>query len=61
MLVRDLHKIGYKPLLVGQSAMPIRRPSREQVGIPGALDRLLTINQVPATPTDPQAWRSGAS
>ncbi len=60
VFVRDSQKIGFKPILVGQSALSDPLAFREQVGLPGALDKFVTINQMKYTPDDAQVekWRS---
>jgi branched-chain amino acid transport system substrate-binding protein len=60
MFIRDAQKIGFKPMLVGQSAISDPLAFREQVGVPGALDRFFTINQMRYTPDDPpmEKWRA---
>jgi branched-chain amino acid transport system substrate-binding protein len=60
VFMRDAMKLGFKPLAVGQSAVSDPLAFREQVGVPGALDRFFTINQMKYTPDDPQVekWRS---
>jgi branched-chain amino acid transport system substrate-binding protein len=54
IFMRDSQKIGFKPLAVGQSALSDPLAFREQVGLPGALDRFFTINQMRYTPDDAQ-------
>jgi branched-chain amino acid transport system substrate-binding protein len=58
-LMRDAMKVGFKPLMIGQSALSDPIAFREQVGVPGALDRFFTVNQMRYTPDDPQVekWR----
>ncbi len=60
IFMRDAAKLGYKPLVLGQSAISDPIAFREQVGMPGALDRFVTINQMRYTPDDPQVekWRA---
>ena len=59
VFMRDASKLGFKPLAVGQSALSDPLAFREQVGVPGALDRFFTINQMKYTPDDAQMekWR----
>lgn len=59
ILMRDAMKVGFKPLMIGQSALSDPIAFREQVGVPGALDRFFTVNQMRYTPDDPQVenWR----
>jgi branched-chain amino acid transport system substrate-binding protein len=54
VFMRDSQKIGFKPIVVGQSALSDPLAFRDQVGLPGALDRFFTINQMKYTPDDPQ-------
>ncbi len=60
IFLRDAMKVGLKPLMLGQSALSDPIAFREQVGVPGALDRFFTINQMRYTPEDPQVekWRA---
>jgi branched-chain amino acid transport system substrate-binding protein len=60
VFVRDAHKLGFKPLLVGQTAVGDPLAFREQVAIPGALDNFYTISHVRYTPDDAEMekWRS---
>lgn len=60
VFVRDAHKLGFRPLLVGQTAIGDPIAFREQVAIPGALDNFYTISHVRHTPDDPEMekWRS---
>jgi branched-chain amino acid transport system substrate-binding protein len=59
IFLRDASKLGFKPIVIGQSALSDPLAFREQVGVPGALDRFVTINQMRYTPDDPQVekWR----
>jgi branched-chain amino acid transport system substrate-binding protein len=59
VFMRDSMKIGFKPLAVGQTALGDLIAFREQVAVPGALDRFFTISQVRFTPDDPEMekWR----
>ena len=52
VFMRDSQKVGFKPLVVGQSALSDPFAFRDQVGVPGALDRFFTINQMKYTPED---------
>ncbi len=54
VVIRDSLKIGYKPLWVGQTAINDMVAFRDQVGIPGALDKVVTISTVRFQPTDPE-------
>lgn len=60
IFIRDSQKVGFKPVLVGQSALSDPLAFREQVGVPGALDRFFTVNQMRYTPSDPEMdkWRT---
>jgi branched-chain amino acid transport system substrate-binding protein len=59
VFVRDAQKVGFKPVLVGQSALSDPLAFREQVGLAGALERFFTVNQMRYTPEDAQMekWR----
>jgi branched-chain amino acid transport system substrate-binding protein len=59
VLIRDAVKLGYKPHWIGQTAIQDLPQLQEQVGIPGALDRFVSITTVPGHPDDPDmaAWR----
>jgi branched-chain amino acid transport system substrate-binding protein len=59
VLIRDSVKLGYKPLWIGQTAIQDLPALQEQVGIPGALDKFVSITTVPAHPSDPELadWR----
>lgn len=59
VLIRDALKLGYKPHWIGQTAIQDLPQLQEQVGIPGALDRFVSITTVPAHPEDPDMaeWR----
>ncbi|MGH7264271.1 MAG: ABC transporter substrate-binding protein [Candidatus Rokuibacteriota bacterium] len=59
VLIRDSLKLGYKPNWIGQTAIQDLPAFRDQVGIPGALEKFVSITSVPGHPTDPEmtAWR----
>jgi branched-chain amino acid transport system substrate-binding protein len=59
VLIRDSLKLGYKPLWVGQTAIQDLPQLQEQVGIPGALEKFVSITTIPAHPDDPvmAEWR----
>jgi branched-chain amino acid transport system substrate-binding protein len=59
VLVRDAAKIGYKPLWVAQTAIADLVAFKQQVGIPGAIENMITITQTLYQPSDPQMeeWR----
>ena len=57
VFVRDAQKVGFKPILVGQTALADPLAFRDQVGVPGALDRFFTVNQMRYTPDDAR-WKS---
>ncbi len=59
VLIRDSLKLGYKPLWIGQTAIQDLPQLQEQVGIPGALDRFVSISTIPGHPDDPEMaeWR----
>ena len=52
VLIRDAMKIGYKPLWIGQTAINDMVAFRDQVGIPGAVENVVTISTVRFQPTD---------
>ena len=52
--IRDSLKIGYKPLWIGQTAINDMVAFKDQVGIPGALEKVVTISTVRFQPTDPE-------
>ena len=59
VLIRDSLKLGYKPLWIGQTAIQDLPQLQEQVGIPGALEKFVSIATIPAHPDDPEMaeWR----
>ena len=59
VFMRDALKIGFKPMVLGQSAIGDLIAFREQVAVPGGLDHFFTISQVRFTPDDPEMerWR----
>jgi branched-chain amino acid transport system substrate-binding protein len=59
VLIRDSLKLGYKPHWIGQTAIQDLPALSDQVGIPGALDRFVSITSVPGHPGDAEmaAWR----
>jgi branched-chain amino acid transport system substrate-binding protein len=59
VFMRDALKIGFKPMTLGQSALGDLIAFREQVAVPGGLERFFTISQVRFTPDDPEMerWR----
>jgi len=54
VFVRDAAKVGFKPILIGQTALSDPLAFRDQVGVPGALDKFFTVNQMRYTPDDAQ-------
>jgi branched-chain amino acid transport system substrate-binding protein len=50
--LRDAYKVGYKPLMVGQTALGDLPVLSKQVGIPQALDRFFATSHVRFTPGD---------
>src|SRR5262249_8601064 len=54
VLIRDSLKLGHKPLYVGQTAIQDLPQLQEQIGIPKALDRFVSIATVPGHPDDPE-------
>jgi branched-chain amino acid transport system substrate-binding protein len=59
VFLRDAAKFGYRPLVVGQSGIADPAAFEEQVGVPGATARFVTISQVRFTPESPDmaGWR----
>src|SRR5206468_2705638 len=59
VLIRDSLKLGHKPLYIGQTAIQDLPQLQEQVGIPGALEKFVSIATIPAHPDDPEMaeWR----
>ena len=60
MYLRDAHKLGFKPYTVGTSATGDLLKLSEQVGIPQALENLVSISIVNFVPDDPEMkkWQS---
>jgi len=54
VFVRDAAKLGFRPILIGQTALSDPLAFREQVGVAGALDKFYTVNQMRYTPDDSQ-------
>ena len=54
VLIRDSLKLGYKPGWVGQTAIQDLPQLQEQIGIPQALDRFVSISTIPGHPDDPE-------
>ena len=59
VVIRDLIKIGYKPLWVGQTAIQDLPALQGLIGINGALADFVSITTVPGHPDNPQYadWR----
>jgi branched-chain amino acid transport system substrate-binding protein len=59
VFARDAQKLGYKPLLIGQTGIGDPAAFEDQVGIPGATAKFRTISMVRYTPNDPEMekWR----
>lgn len=59
VFLRDAAKFGYRPLAIGQSGIADPAAFEEQVGVPGATARFVTISQVRYVPESPEmaAWR----
>jgi branched-chain amino acid transport system substrate-binding protein len=57
--LRDSAKLGFKPLLIGQSGIADPVAFEEQVAMPGATANFVTISQVRYTPDAPEIdkWR----
>ncbi len=60
VFMRDAHKVGYKPIYVGQTALSDLPALQQQVGIAGALDNFFSISQVGFAPEDSrmERWRA---
>jgi branched-chain amino acid transport system substrate-binding protein len=60
VFLRDAHKVGFRPIAVGQTALGDLIAFREQVGIPGAIDKFFAISHVKYTVEDPEMerWRA---
>lgn len=59
IFARDAQKLGFRPILIGQSGIGDPAAFEEQVGVPGATAKFRTISQVRYTPADPEVetWR----
>ncbi|WP_149538264.1 ABC transporter substrate-binding protein [Siccirubricoccus phaeus] len=59
VFLRDAAKFGFRPLAIGQSGIADPAAFEEQVGVPGATARFVTISMVRYTPDSPEvaAWR----
>jgi branched-chain amino acid transport system substrate-binding protein len=59
ILARDLFKLGHKPLLIGETGISDPVAFVEQVGVPGASDKFVTITPVCCSPSSPKVaeWR----
>jgi branched-chain amino acid transport system substrate-binding protein len=59
VFARDAQKLGFKPLLLGQSGIGDPAAFEDQVGVPGATAKFRTISSVGHTPSDPEVekWR----
>jgi branched-chain amino acid transport system substrate-binding protein len=59
VLMRDMYKIGYKPLVVGGSAIGDVKAMDQAVGIKGALDKFQALSPTKA-PSDPamDVWKA---
>jgi branched-chain amino acid transport system substrate-binding protein len=54
VFARDAAKLGFKPLLIGQSGIADPTAFEEQVGMPGATANFVTISMVRYTPESPE-------
>jgi branched-chain amino acid transport system substrate-binding protein len=54
VFARDAAKLGFKPLLIGQSGIADPAAFEEQVGMPGATANFVTISMVRYTPESPE-------
>jgi branched-chain amino acid transport system substrate-binding protein len=59
VFARDSQKLGFKPLLIGQTGIGDPAAFEDQVGVPGATAKFRTISMVKHTPADPEMekWR----
>lgn len=59
VFARDAQKLGFKPLLIGQTGIGDPAAFEDQVGVPGATAKFRTISMVKHTPADPEMekWR----
>src|ERR1051325_3232633 len=53
VFLRDAWKLGYKPMLVGQTAIADPAAFEDQVAVPGATANFATISMVKYVPDDP--------
>jgi branched-chain amino acid transport system substrate-binding protein len=54
VFARDAAKLGFKPLLIGQSGIADPSAFEDQVGMPGATANFVTISMVRYTPESPE-------
>jgi branched-chain amino acid transport system substrate-binding protein len=54
VFARDAAKLGFKPMLIGQSGIADPTAFEEQVGMPGATANFVTISMVRYTPDSPE-------
>jgi len=59
VFTRDSQKLGFKPLLIGQTGIGDPAAFEDQVGVAGATANFRTISMVKYTPDDPavEKWR----
>ncbi len=59
VLLRDAARFGFRPLAIGQTGIADPAAFEEQVGVPGATARFVTISMVRYTPEMPEVapWR----
>lgn len=59
IFARDAQKLGFKPLLIGQTGIGDPAAFEDQVGVSGATAKFRTISMVRYTPNDPEMekWR----
>jgi branched-chain amino acid transport system substrate-binding protein len=59
IFARDAQKLGFKPLLIGQTSIGDPAAFEDQVGVPGATAKFRTISMVKYVPADPEMekWR----
>jgi branched-chain amino acid transport system substrate-binding protein len=54
VFLRDAAKFAYKPITIGQTAIADPAAFEEQVGVPGATAKFVTISMVKYTPESPE-------
>ncbi len=59
IFARDAQKLGFKPMMLGQTGIGDPAAFEDQVGVPGATAKFRTMSMVKYTPEDPavETWR----